>query len=194
MMHATAWSPLLLAPASPPFCLPRSFLVFHKCFWGDAQCSFCSAKCLVQHGKWSMFKENQTAHPPQQSFPACLPSERERHLWSAGRAAGAGSPWQKVASPVETCGQPEHWGRESSGFMVCRWQSCKQGQSDPSHQLAHSAVFTGSVERTHFTGDAYHYPVLLKYSLCSRLELVRLLSSQVGGWCINPWVLQPQVN
>lgn len=64
---------------------------------------------------------------------------------------------------------------------VRAWWGCEQGPSAPSRQLARSAVFAGSVKRTHFMGDIYHYPVLLKYSLCSRLELVRLLSSQVGG-------------
>lgn len=90
---------------------------------------------------------------------------------------------QPATSPLEASGQPRiggTLGRECSSFMACGWRGCEQGPS-PSRQLARSAVFAGSVKRTHFMGDIYHYPVLLKYSLCSRLELVRLLSSQVGG-------------
>lgn len=105
---------------------------------------------------------------------------------------GYRQPVTKPASPPEARGQPGRpggslgsgggcQGRESSSFTACGWWGCEQGPSAPSRQLARSAVFAGSVKRTHFMGDIYHYPVLLKYSLCSRLELVRLLSSQVGG-------------
>lgn len=182
--YATARSPLLLVPASLPLCLPRSSPVFSKPFWGDTQSSFCSAKCLARPGKRSTFKENQAAPPHQPSFPACVAGGRERHWWAVGRATSPGSQRQNRRHLRRVGGSPGsggRWGRERSSFMARGWQGCEQGPPAPSRQLARSAVFAGSVKRTRFMGDIYHYPVLLKYSLCSRLELVRLLSSQVGG-------------
>lgn len=124
-------------------------------------------------------------HPPHQlSFPACVPGGRERHWWAVGRATSSGSQQQNRRHLRRLVGSPGSGGlcgREHSSFMACGWQGCEQGPPAPPRQLACSAVFAGSVKRTCFMGDIYHYPVLLKYSLCSRLELVRLLSSQVGG-------------
>lgn len=141
-------------------------------------------------------KTNLHTQPPA-AF-SCLPARHEEsHCWGVDRATKPISRWQSHAHlwrPVGSPGLGGCWGRKCSSFTMCGWWGCGQGPSAPSRQLARSAVSTGSVKRTHFMGDIYHYPVQLKYSLCSRLELVRLLSSQVGGWWINLWVLQPRVN
>lgn len=184
----------------PSSCFPTLPTIVIPLCWGDTQASFCSAKCLVQPGKWGTFNENQPARtaPGSLFLPAHLPGTRRV---TVGVWTGPQKPSAEDKDALTSGGQWAArdwggcWGRESCSFTTWGWWGCEQGPSSaPSRQLARSAVFAGSVKRTHFMGDIYHYPVLLKYSLCSRLELVRLLSSQVGGWWINLWVLQPWVN
>lgn len=180
----------------PSSCFPTLPTIVIPPCWGNTQSSFCSAKCLAQPGKWDTSNGNQPAHTAPSSL--FLPAgHEESHCWGVDKAPETISRGQSHAHLwrlVGSWGSGGCWAGERSSFTTCGWWGCEQGPSAPSRQLARSAVFAGSVKRTHFMGDIYHYPVLLKYSLCSRLELVRLLSSQVGGWWINLWVLQPRVN
>lgn len=181
----------------PSSCLlPLHTTVIPLC-WGDTHFVLQSASSSPGNGA-RLVETNLHTQSPQQPFPACLLAKHEEsHCWGVDRDTKSVSRGQSCAHlcrPMGSRGSGGCCGRERSGFTTCGWWGCEQGPSAPSRQLARSAVFAGSVKRTHFMRDIYHYPVLLKYSLCSRLELVRLLSSQVGGWWINLWVLQPRVN
>lgn len=169
----------------PSSCFPALPTIVIPLCWGDTQSSFCSAKCLVQLGSGALLMETNLHIRPPAAF-SCLPACQAwgESLLGCGqghRSCHRGQSCAHFWRPVGNRGSGRCWGREHSSFTTCGWWGCGQGPSAPSRQLARSAVFAESVKRTHFMGDIYHYPVLLKYSLCSRLELVRLLSSQVGG-------------
>lgn len=103
---ATVWSPpgSCIASALPTTVVP----FFYKHFWGDTRSSICSAKCLVQHKKWSTFKENQTA-PTTSAVLPCLPGKRDRYWWGKGRATSTGSQQSPLWRPVSSPGLRGHW-------------------------------------------------------------------------------------